>query len=131
MDGYIYFCQTIHLSIYIYIFNIPPTFFFFFNNIMDQFDIVKRIGSGSFGVALLVKKKNEDPSSSQYVIKQINLTGMSAKEIKEAEHEVSVLQTLSGGNSFIIGYHEAFTETKKLHIVLDYADGGDLANAIE
>ena len=87
---------------------------------MDQFDIVKRIGSGSFGVALLVKKKNEGPSSSQYVIKQINLTGMSAKEIKEAEHEVSVLQTLSGGNSFIIGYHEAFTETKKLHIVLDY-----------
>ena len=97
---------------------------------MDQFDIVKRIGSGSFGVALLVKKKNEDPSSSQYVIKQINLTGMSAKEIKEAEHEVSVLQTLSGGNSFIIGYHEAFTETKKLHIVLDYADGGDLSDYI-
>ena len=97
---------------------------------MDQFDIVKRIGSGSFGVALLVKKKNEGPSSSQYVIKQINLTGMSAKEIKEAEHEVSVLQTLSGGNSFIIGYHEAFTETKKLHIVLDYADGGDLSDYI-
>ena len=37
---------------------------------------------------------------------------------------------MSGANSFIIGYHEAFVEGKRLNIVLDYADGGDLSNYI-
>lgn len=96
---------------------------------MDQFKIIRRIGSGSFGVALLVQKNGLE-NNKQFVIKQINLSGMTQKEIQEARHEVAVLQTLSGGNSFIIGYYEAFVEGKRLNIVLDYADGGDLSDYI-
>ena len=63
---------------------------------MDQFKIIRRIGSGSFGVALLVQKNGLE-NNKQFVIKQINLSGMTQKEIQEARHEVAVLQTPSGG----------------------------------
>ena len=57
---------------------------------MDQFQIIRKIGSGSFGVALLVQKNGLE-NNKQFVVKQINLSGMTQKEIQEARHEVAVL----------------------------------------
>jgi serine/threonine protein kinase len=43
--------------------------------------------------------------------------------------EIDMLRTLSHPN--IIGYHETFTEDRYVCIAMEYADGGDLSEAIE
>ena len=112
---------------------------------MRRFKVVKQIGRGAFGVALLVERKPEAASSKQeldatttvpqgrYVIKKIDVSCLSKQESAEARNEVHVLSKLAHikhGNPFIIGYHSAFLESGSLHILLDYAEHGDLSQAI-
>ena len=87
---------------------------------MERYDVIRTIGSGSFGKALLVHSKT-DPASF-FVVKQINVKEMGEKEKKDAANEVNVLSMLKHPN--IIGYHESFiSEEGILNIVIDYADG--------
>ena len=107
---------------------------------MKRFRVIKQIGRGAFGVALLVTRL-PSPSlnttttkiNEKYVIKKIDVRGLSKKESAEAQNEVNVLAQLAHikhGNPFIIGYHSAFLESGSLHILLDYAEHGDLSQAI-
>ena len=104
---------------------------------MDQYQVVSTIGSGSFGVAYLVKKRDAAGTTTggiqeePLVIKRINLKGMSATEQASALNEAKVLKSFANENSFIIGYHDSFIENNGLHIVLDYANGGDLSDYIK
>ena len=93
---------------------------------MDQFTVQKTIGSGSFGVAYLVTRNGTD-EREKLVVKRINMSGMGEDEQAASLNEVNVLRSFSNENSFIIGYHDSFIENKGLHIVLDYANGGDLS----
>ena len=52
-----------------------------------------------------------------------------AKEKEAALQEAEVLRQMSHSN--IVTCHESFIEGDKLYIVMDYADGGDLAKAIQ
>mmetsp|Transcript_84999 Transcript_84999/g.245469 ORF Transcript_84999/g.245469 Transcript_84999/m.245469 type:complete len:440 (+) Transcript_84999:191-1510(+) len=61
------------------------------------------------------------------VIKEVELRG-DEKRRTEALQEAEVLQSLSHPN--IIAYHEVFFVDTRLCIVMEYADGGDLAGAI-
>jgi serine/threonine protein kinase len=112
---------------------------------MERFRVVKQIGRGAFGAALLVQRKpsiDDSPSSlettttkinEQYVIKKIDVSCLSRQESLEAQNEVKVLAQLAHikhGNPFIIGYHSAFVEKGSLHILLNYAENGDLSQAI-
>ena len=93
---------------------------------MDKYIQANVIGKGSFGKALLVRSKDDQ---KLYVIKEINISEMGAKEQREAKNEVKVLSTLRHPN--IISYKESFVERGNLYIVMDYADGGDLYRAIK
>ena len=97
---------------------------------MEQFAVQKTIGSGSFGVAYLVTRKGRS-AEGQLVIKRIDMSTMGAGEQAAALNEVNVLKSFANQNSFIIGYHQSFIENKALHIVLDYANGGDLSEYIK
>ena len=113
---------------------------------MNRFKVIKQIGRGAFGVALLVERKPNTASSKtndlsktttvpsgRYVIKKIDVSCLSKQESAEARNEVHVLSQLAHikhGNPFIIGYHSAFLESGSLHILLDYAEHGDLSQAI-
>uniref|UniRef100_A0AAV2KYB5 non-specific serine/threonine protein kinase n=1 Tax=Knipowitschia caucasica TaxID=637954 RepID=A0AAV2KYB5_KNICA len=92
---------------------------------MDKYEQVKKIGEGSFGKAILVKSKED---GHQYVIKEINISGMSSKERQESRKEVSVLANMSHPN--IVKYKESFEEGGCLYIVMDYCEGGDLFKKI-
>ena len=104
---------------------------------MNQYQVVSTIGSGSFGVAYLVKKRDAAGTTTggiqeeALVVKRINLKGMSASEQESALNEAKVLKSFANENSFIIGYHDSFIENNGLHIVLDYANGGDLSAYIK
>jgi len=84
------------------------------------------LGEGSFGVAVLVRPKRSP--NTHLVVKEISVRHMRENERREALKEVSVLRKLNHPN--IIKYHSSFSECGKLHIVLDYADGGDLADQV-
>lgn len=93
---------------------------------MDQFKIVKEIGRGGYGRALLVRSLN---SNDLKVVKEMNLTGMTQEAKDTAFREVEILSTLKHTN--IIRYRGCTKQKRNLYILMDYADGGDLSQAIK
>ncbi|KAG8193755.1 hypothetical protein JTE90_005052 [Oedothorax gibbosus] len=92
---------------------------------MDNFKVIKVLGEGSFGSALLVE---DVCSEKQYVVKKVPLFNLSKKEKEEAMKEVEVLSKMKHPN--IISYHKSFEENSNLYIVTDYCDSGDLYSKI-
>lgn len=92
---------------------------------MDSFKVLKALGEGSFGSALLVQ---DIKSKKCYVVKKIPLLNLNFKEKEEALKEVDVLSRMKHPN--IITYHQSFEENNNLYIVTDYCDGGDLYSKI-
>lgn len=99
------------------------------------FRIIRELGRGSFGVALLVQDLEDNHNLSGtgneeqlYVIKVIDISGLKEKARRAALGEVEVLRKLSHPN--IIGYYGSFIDEPFLYIVLEFADGGDLDQAI-
>ncbi|XP_053556212.1 serine/threonine-protein kinase Nek1 [Bombina bombina] len=92
---------------------------------MNKYARVRKIGEGSFGIAILVKAKED---GKQYVIKEIGISKMSNKEREESRREVAVLANMKHPN--IVQYRESFEESGCLYIVMDYCEGGDLFKKI-
>ncbi|XP_064227075.1 serine/threonine-protein kinase Nek1 isoform X8 [Aotus nancymaae] len=92
---------------------------------MEKYVRLQKIGEGSFGKAILVKSTED---GRQYVIKEINISGMSSKEREESRREVAVLANMKHPN--IVQYRESFEENGSLYIVMDYCEGGDLFKRI-
>ena len=93
---------------------------------MDRYRKVKEIGKGAFGAAILVHARN-DPKA-QYVIKQVDVSRLKPKERDEAKKEIKLLASFHHPN--IVRYRDSFLETGVLHIVMDFAEGGDLAPVV-
>lgn len=89
-----------------------------------QYTEVRSIGRGSFGEASLVK----DGSGKLCVMKTIDITKLDKEQQGDAANEVKVLSSLK--HPYIVRYHESFVENGTLAIVMDYAEGGDLAKRI-
>ena len=53
---------------------------------MDVYEIVKTIGSGSFGQVYMARHKRE---GKHYVIKRVKTRDMSQKDLENTENEVS------------------------------------------
>ena len=97
---------------------------------MNKYVVDKVVGEGSFGKALLCRRKSDQ---RKCIIKQISLKKMSRKEAAQTEQESSLLARLKHPN--IVTFWESFTETSKgvsyLWIAMDFADGGDLDHMIK
>lgn len=87
---------------------------------------IKPLGKGSFGSAILIKRRSDN---QLLVVKEVNLSKMSAKEREEARNECKVLQQLNHPN--IVRYMEHYEQHGVLYIIMEYADGGDLAQKIK
>ena len=94
---------------------------------MDRYKKVKQIGKGAFGAAILVHGRN-DPKA-QYVIKLVDVSRLKPKERDEAKKEIKLLASFHHPN--IVRYRDSFLENGHLHIVMDFADGGDLSNLLK
>lgn len=93
---------------------------------MENYEVKKVVGQGSYGKAILCRRKKD---SKLCIIKQISLAKMSSKAAKQTEQESTLLSKLSHPN--IVTFWESFTAKTQLHIVMEYADGGDLDNFIK
>ncbi len=88
---------------------------------MNRYDIEKVVGEGSYGKALLCKRKSD---YKRCIIKQISIAKMSPKQVKQTEQESCLLSKFSHPN--IVAFWESFNTGSHLFIVMEYADGGDL-----
>jgi len=93
---------------------------------MQNYDLIKMIGQGSYGDVNLVSKKN-DPKL--YVMKVVR--NASDEEGEEAMKEVHILENLDHPN--IVKLIECFHQNrgKTLCIVMEYCESGDLFQQIE
>lgn len=92
---------------------------------MDNYEILKTLGKGSYGKVMLAKKKGTE---EKYAIKKVNFELLSEKEKEKALDEVSLLSSMHHPN--ITAYKESFQDKKNLYIVMEYIDGGDLEKLI-
>lgn len=94
---------------------------------LSKYKHIKGLGRGAFGSATLVELRSN--RSKKYVIKEIDLAPLRADEIPLAKAEAEVLKNMNHSN--ITTCIESFVEGRKLYIVMENADGGDLFSAIE
>ncbi|XP_063300923.1 serine/threonine-protein kinase Nek3 [Pelobates fuscus] len=92
---------------------------------MEHYDILKVIGEGSFGRALLVCRQN---SNQKYVMKEIRLP-KPLDAIKDSRQEAVLLARMKHPN--IVAFLESFEVNEHLYIVMEYCDGGDLMETIK
>uniref|UniRef100_A0A8D0BP85 non-specific serine/threonine protein kinase n=1 Tax=Salvator merianae TaxID=96440 RepID=A0A8D0BP85_SALMN len=92
---------------------------------MDEYEIIKMIGEGSFGKVFLAKGKE---GNQLCVIKEINLTKMPKQEKESSQKEVTLLARMKHPN--IVAFYTSFQEKNNLYIIMEYCDGGDLMKMI-
>ena len=94
---------------------------------MDGFQILSKIGEGSYSTVLKVKRIKD---GNIYALKRVKFRKLSDKEKENALNEIRILASVK--DKHVINYKEAFFDEKdsSLGIVMEYADKGDLFQAI-
>jgi len=90
---------------------------------VEDFEMLKVIGKGSFGRVLLGKHIK---SNQVYAIKVLSKEAIVRQD--EAKHIMSERNVLLGNvhHPFLVGLHYSFQTPQKLYFVLDYVNGGEL-----
>eukprot|EP00759_Apiculatamorpha_spiralis_P008868 PhF_6_TR15695/c0_g1_i1/m.24421/K08857/NEK1_4_5; NIMA (never in mitosis gene a)-related kinase 1/4/5 len=87
---------------------------------------IKMVGKGSFGEAVLVRSRED---GKRYISKAIDTASMSPKELRDVQREIEILAKVNHPN--IVRYREHFQDGPLMFIIMEYADGGDLASRIK
>ncbi|KFP69987.1 Serine/threonine-protein kinase Nek3, partial [Acanthisitta chloris] len=92
---------------------------------MEEYKVLKVLGEGSFGRALLVHHRL---SEQKYAMKEIRLP-MSSSGVENSRKEAVLLAKMKHPN--IVAYKESFEADGHLYIVMEYCDDGDLMQKIK
>ncbi|KAK6758492.1 hypothetical protein RB195_015983 [Necator americanus] len=96
-----------------------------------RYNIIKRLGSGSFGeVSLIANPLSHNVLSRREIaLKRINMARLNPKQREEVEYEVALHETLTkSDDSHIVHCYGACDDLvmEEKHIYLEYVDGSDL-----
>jgi len=89
---------------------------------MEDFDLLKVLGRGSFGKVMQVKKKSDGKIYAMKILKKRAIIARNQVEHTKAERKI--LQQLQ--HPFLMQLRYAFQSKEKLYFVLDYLQGGEL-----
>lgn len=92
---------------------------------MDQYSLVRVIGGGSFGRALLVQRVNHE---EKYVIKEIRLP-KTESAMRKSRREAVLLSKIK--HPHIVAFVDSFEADGHLYIVMEFCSGGDLLQRIQ
>uniref|UniRef100_A0A2K5P077 Serine/threonine-protein kinase Nek3 n=1 Tax=Cercocebus atys TaxID=9531 RepID=A0A2K5P077_CERAT len=92
---------------------------------MDDYMVLRVIGEGSFGRALLVRHES---SNQMFAMKEIRLP-KSFSNTQNSRKEAVLLAKMKHPN--IVAFKESFEAEGHLYIVMEYCDGGDLMQKIK
>lgn len=95
---------------------------------LKDFQIIKKLGEGSFGVVFQVKRHAD---GLIYALKKVRLTNMPQKDKENAMNEIRILASVE--SDFVISYKEAFLdeESNTLCLVLELCETGDLLKIMQ
>lgn len=91
---------------------------------IEDFDLLKVLGKGSFGKVMLVKKK-DDATATLYAMKTLRKAALVKRnQLAHTSTERTILQNIHC--PFLVHLVYAFQTADKLYMVLDYMAGGEL-----
>ena len=98
--------------------------------ILSNYNILKTLGKGSFGQALLAKNKESD---DKVVIKIVNLDPLDEEYEQKAINEGNVLRKLTkeAKHGNIVKFYGFNLFDKEAVLIMEYVEGGDLKGKIE
>jgi serine/threonine protein kinase len=95
---------------------------------LESFEIIEKLGKGSFGSVFLVRKK-DDVEKKNYAMKVLEKDKVLAQNlIRYAKTERNVLCLAK--HQFIVGLEFAFQTTSRLYLIMEYCPGGDMGQAL-
>jgi serine/threonine protein kinase len=89
---------------------------------VEDFELLKVVGKGSFGKVMQVKKKDTGEIYAMKVLKKNVL--VARKQVAHTQTERRVLEEID--HPFIVSLRFAFQTQDKLYMILDYFTGGEL-----
>ncbi|KAJ5092528.1 hypothetical protein NUU61_007398 [Penicillium alfredii] len=94
----------------------------------DKYDILEKIGCGSFGIIRKVKRKTDG-----FILcrKEINYIKMSQKEREQLTAEFNILSSLRHPNIVAYYHREHLKASQDLYLYMEYCGGGDLSMVIK
>lgn len=94
---------------------------------MSDFDLLKVLGTGAYGKVFLVRKLNGHDKGKLYAMKVLNkeIVAQKTKTLDHTRTERKVLEAIRN-EPFLVTMHYAFQTKTKLHLILDYVNGGEL-----
>ena len=98
------------------------------NSTLDNYEIIKEIGKGSYSTVYLVKNYS---SKKEFALKKVNIVKLTPKERQNSLKEVNFLSEIKDPN--VIGYEESFFDKNAnfLYLIMEYAPYGDLAKILQ
>ncbi|ORX52343.1 Pkinase-domain-containing protein [Hesseltinella vesiculosa] len=92
---------------------------------MNQFDIVRTVGTGSFGRVLLVKDHEEPRKDDYYALKVMKkMVVIRNKQVEHINNERKVLAATN--HPFLVKLFGTFQDNTNLYMVLSWVPGGEL-----
>ena len=88
----------------------------------QDFQEIKLLGRGTFGKVLLVKKKSSDNIYAMKVLKKSIV--LIKNQVLHTKQERKILEKIN--HPFIVHLHYAFQDEKKLYLVTEFMQGGEL-----
>lgn len=95
--------------------------------LLEDYEIVKKIGKGSYGWVYKVKRKSDNEI---FAMKTLEISTMDKKNLTNTLNEIRFLCSIEC--EFICGYEESFTlnNGELLCIIMEFVGGGDLLSKI-
>ncbi|XP_010836398.1 PREDICTED: ribosomal protein S6 kinase alpha-4, partial [Bison bison bison] len=94
---------------------------------VENFQLLKVLGTGAYGKVFLVRKAGGHDAGKLYAMKVLRKAAL-VQRAKTQEHtrtERSVLELVRQA-PFLVTLHYAFQTDAKLHLILDYVNGGEM-----
>nr|XP_002123049.3 ribosomal protein S6 kinase alpha-5 [Ciona intestinalis] len=94
---------------------------------LDSFELLKVLGTGAYGKVFLVRKACGHDMGQLYAMKVLKKASIVTKQ-KTTEHTMTERQVLEAvrQSPFLVTLHYAFQTNSRLHLILDYVNGGEM-----
>ena len=96
-----------------------------FGNIFEKYDIIKQLGSGSFGKVYEIKNKI---TNICYACKELSKKKIKKKDIEKFNTEISILRKSDHPN--IIKIYEIYEDEHEINLIMEECTGGELFDDI-
>lgn len=94
---------------------------------IEDFNLLKVLGTGAYGKVFLVRKLRGHDKGKLYAMKVLrkDVVAQKTKTLDHTKTERKVLEAIRN-EPFLVTMHYAFQTREKLHLILDYVNGGEL-----